>query len=48
MTFVTRILMITLAGCLLVGTVSCTRNLKETRIEQPGARSSLLIAGDAS
>jgi hypothetical protein len=40
--------MITLAGCLLVGNVSCTRNLKEIRLEQPGARSSLLIAGDAS
>jgi hypothetical protein len=40
--------MMTLAGCLLVGTVSCTHNLKETRLEQPGARSSLLIAGDAS
>jgi kynureninase len=28
--------------------VSCTRNLKETRLEQPGAGTSLLIAGDAS
>lgn len=48
MTFANRILMMTLAGCLLVGTASCTRNLKETRLEQPGIRTSLLIAGDAS
>jgi hypothetical protein len=40
--------MITLAGCLSLGAAGCTRNLKETRLEQPGARSSLLIAGDAS
>ena len=38
----------TFAGYLLLGTVSCTRNLKETRLEQPGASHSLLIAGDAS
>jgi hypothetical protein len=48
MKFTNRILMIALAGCLLVSSVTCTRNLKETRLEQPGARSSLLIAGDAS
>jgi hypothetical protein len=48
MKFANRLLIITLAGCLLVGSVSCTRNLKETRLEQPDARSSLLIAGDAS
>jgi hypothetical protein len=41
-------LMVTLTGLLLAGMVSCTRNLKETRLGQPGAATSLLIAGDAS
>ena len=48
MTFVNRILVITLAGCLLLCVAGCTRNLKEARLEQPGARTSMLIAGDAS
>ncbi len=43
-----RILMITLVVCLSVVIEACTRHLKETRLVQPDARTSLLIAGDAS
>lgn len=48
MKFASLILMITLAGCLSLGVAACTRNLKETKLDQPGALTSLLIAGDAS
>ena len=40
--------MITLAGCLMLCAAGCTRHLKETRLVQADARTSLLIAGDAS
>lgn len=48
MKFANRIVVITLAGCLMLCVAGCTRHLKETRFEQAGARAALLIAGDAS
>ncbi len=48
MTLANRILVITLAVSLSLVIEACTRHLKETRLVQPGARTSLLIAGDAS
>ena len=37
-----------LVGCLMAAITSCTHNLKEKQLAQPGATTNLLIAGDAS